>query len=374
MAPPSTTSPLSPIVIPAVQIPPHFTTRGDGLLHDSHARETIPALRFLLLSTPRLLENKGKPKSWWRAQCLLYGLDAPEKRTVQELRDTLELALLKGELQVPAAMAQLEQKERGKFRKLNAQVRDATGVGAPAPAPAAAPEKKSKVGKVTVKKKDLPKDPLKTVKNAGKVTKSKPGKKAAPLKNDAVTINLTVNMASAAAAAADSAAPAPARRRAAAKKAQPEVAAEKPPPKVRAKKAAGTAQPKPRAEKKPKAGASDPNYFELNTMQAEPEQAISQQPRRGRGGAPKAQSKAAPVKKEPGAPKTKQTARYPTRGGTGAKVVRMKKEKESPVWGEREDEDGDATMVDGIPEFDDDPRYSDQYNSDEYQWGHNVAY
>lgn len=302
---------------------------------------------------------------------------------MQELRDTLELALLKGELQVPAAMAQLEQKEKGKFRKLNAQVRDATGVGAPAPAPAAAaaataaaaPEKKSKVGKVTVKKKDLPKDPLKTVKNAGKVTKTKPGKKAAPLKNDAVTINLTVNMASAASDAdAPAPAPAPARRRAAAKKAQPEVAAEKPPSKVRAKKAAGTAQPKPRAEKKPKAGASDPNYFELNTIQAEPEQATSQQPRRGRGGAQKAQSKAAPVKKEPGAPKTKQTARYPTRGGTRANVVRVKKEKEPPVWGEREDEDGDATMVDGVLEFDDDPRYSDQYNSDEYQWGHNVAY
>lgn len=214
---------------------------------------------------------------------------------MQELRGSLELALLKGELQVPAALAQLEQKEKGKFRKLNAQVRDATGVGAAA---AAAPEKKSKVVKETVKK-ALPKDPLKAVKNARKVAKSKPVKKAAPLKNDAVTINLTVNMASATAAVA------PTRRKAAAKKAQPK----KVPPKVRAKKAASTAQPKPRAEKKPKAGASDPNYFGLTTMQ----------------------------------------------GGMC-------------------DEDGDATMADGALEYDDEPRYSDQYDSDEYQWGHNVAY
>lgn len=284
---------------------------------------------------------------------------------MQELRGSLELALLKGELQVPAALAQLEQKEKGKFRKLNAQVRDATGVGAAA---AAAPEKKSKVVKETVKK-ALPKDPLKAVKNARKVAKSKPVKKAAPLKNDAVTINLTVNMASATAAVA------PARRKAAAKKAQPKVAAEKPPPKVQAKKAASTAQPKPRAEKKPKAGASDPNYFGLTTMQTEPERAISQQPKRGRGGAPKAPSKAGPVKKEPGAPRTKQTARCSTRGGMGANAPRVKKEKESPVWGGKcEDEDGDATMADGALEYDDEPRYSDQYNSDEYQWGHNVAY
>lgn len=106
---------------------------------------------------------------------------------MQELRGSLELALLKGELWVSEAMAQLEHTEKGKFRKLNAQVRDAMG------ASAVAPEKKSKVEKTV--KKALPKNPLKAVKTPKKITKSKPAKKAAPSKN--VTINLTVNMASA---------------------------------------------------------------------------------------------------------------------------------------------------------------------------------
>lgn len=194
---------LSAIVIPALHIPPHFTTLGAGLLFDSHAREIAPTLRALLLSSPPLLENKAKPKSWWRAQCLLYGLDAPEKRTVQELRAALELMLLKGELEVPAAMAQLETREKGRFRKLNAQVRDATGVGAEKP------KEVVKKAPANPAKKPRPKDPLVAVRNAGKVAKSQP-----VTKNKSVTVNLTINMPSASAAPAKNPARAKAKPRA----------------------------------------------------------------------------------------------------------------------------------------------------------------
>lgn len=146
---------------------------------------------------------------------------------MQELRRALELALMGGELKVPAAIAQLEQKEKGKFRKLNAQVRDATGIIVAAAAAAATPEKKAKA---------LPKNPLKVVRNAGKVTKSQPTKQAVSTSN-AVTINLTINNA-----------PAPAQRKTAA------AAKKKPPPKPRAKKVVNPAQP---------CAAADQGYFGL---------------------------------------------------------------------------------------------------------------
>lgn len=231
---------------------------------------------------------------------------------MQELRAALELALLKGELEVPAAMAQLETKEKGKFRKLNAQVRDATGVGA---------EKKPKEPKETVQKaavnpakKPPPKDPLVAVKNAGKVAKSQP-----VTKNKSVTVNLTINMPSTAAAAA----PAPAKKPA------------------RAKAAAAGSAPKPRAEKKAKVAVSDPGYFASSTTQ-EPKPMPKQTARRGRGGAPKA---AAPVQQEPGVPRTKQTARCTARGGLAKSAPRVKKEVVTPAWvGKDEDDDGDVYM------------------------------
>ncbi|RPA94464.1 hypothetical protein L873DRAFT_1792907 [Choiromyces venosus 120613-1] len=123
---PSTASALNPIVIPAVQIPPHFTTLGSGLLHETHAREPLSTLTTLLLASPDIFSNKAKPKLWWRAQCLLYGLDAPNSLTVQSLREKLENALRRGELQIPEHLVELEHIENGKFRKLNAQVREAT--------------------------------------------------------------------------------------------------------------------------------------------------------------------------------------------------------------------------------------------------------
>lgn len=249
---------------------------------------------------------------------------------MQELRSALELALLKGELEVPAAMAQLETKERGRFRKLNAQVRDATGVSAEKKKP------KETVKKETVKKapanpakKPLPKDPLVAVKNAGKVAKSQPA-----TKNKSVTVNLTINMPSAAAAAA-AAAPAPAKKPA------------------RAKAAAAGSAPKPRAEKKAKVAVSDPGYFASSTTQEESKPMPKQTAKRGRGGASKA---AAPVQREPGAPRTKQTARCSARGGLAKSVPRVKKEAGTPAWvGKNEDDEGDVCMDDA---------YSNEYFRD----------
>lgn len=264
-----------------MQIAPHFTTLGEGLLHASHAREAPATLHALLLATtPPLLDNKAKPKSWWRAQCLLYGLDAPEKRTVQELRAALELALLKRELEVPAALALVESRERGKFRKLNAQVRDATAVVVKKQEKEKDPPKKKAPLKPA--KKPPPKDPLMVVRDAGKVAKSQPAKKK---KNEAVTVNLTINMPSAAVQ----------------KPARAKTAAAKPKPK-----------PKPHAEKKPKPAASDPAYFTSATAPEEP----------------KPQPK----------PRTKQTARCSARGGLGKSAPRARVA--TPDWaGKHEDED-----------------------------------
>lgn len=96
-----------------------------------------------------------------------------------ELRARLELALLKGELEVPGAMVELERRENGKFRKLNAQVREAMGMGRKAAA----------------------KDPLKVVKSAGKVVKSQSpnGTQVTAAGGVSTTVNLTINLQSTAA-------------------------------------------------------------------------------------------------------------------------------------------------------------------------------
>ena len=79
-----------------------------------------------MLTSPDIFPNKAKPKPWWRGQCLLYGLDAPQSLAIQLLREKLENALRRGELYVPDHLVELEHVENGKFRKLNAQVREAT--------------------------------------------------------------------------------------------------------------------------------------------------------------------------------------------------------------------------------------------------------
>ncbi|KAH0606554.1 uncharacterized protein H6S33_003388 [Morchella sextelata] len=79
---------------PPLRLPPHFTTLGAGLLHATHPREPPATLHTHLLGAPpSRLANRDRPKTWWRAQCLLYGLDAPEKATIARLRGTLQRAL-----------------------------------------------------------------------------------------------------------------------------------------------------------------------------------------------------------------------------------------------------------------------------------------
>ncbi|KAI5843797.1 hypothetical protein DFP73DRAFT_64433 [Morchella snyderi] len=171
--PPSIASALHPIVLPPVPVPPYFTTLGAGLLHATQPRELPSTLHTLLFSHPPLA-NKDRPKSWWRAQCLLYGLDAPEKRTIPELRAMLQNAILQGGLRVPDAMQELEKRENGRFRKLNAEMREATGVAPRGKAP--------------------PKDPLKGIRGQGAKVAKAAGRKPAARAGGDVTVNITVNM------------------------------------------------------------------------------------------------------------------------------------------------------------------------------------
>jgi len=72
---------------------PISTSPDTDLHHNGHLRES-PA--SILNPSAR-----SKPKSWWRAQCILYGIPIDEKATVAELHASLESAVNKlGELRV----------------------------------------------------------------------------------------------------------------------------------------------------------------------------------------------------------------------------------------------------------------------------------
>ncbi|KAF8475767.1 hypothetical protein BDZ91DRAFT_710279 [Kalaharituber pfeilii] len=138
---PSVNSPLHPIVIPEIAVPPHFTCLGSGLLQNGHSRESAASLAALLLpspAAPRGIANNSKPKTWWRAQCLHYGIDMPASANIERMRARLEEGLRSGKggrggewgLVVPAELLDLEYAKCGEFRKLNAQVREAvSGAG-----------------------------------------------------------------------------------------------------------------------------------------------------------------------------------------------------------------------------------------------------
>ncbi|KAH0606553.1 uncharacterized protein H6S33_003387 [Morchella sextelata] len=260
--PPSTASALHPIVLPPIPVPPYFTTLGAGLLHATHPRELPSTLHTLLFSHPPLA-NKDRSKTWWRAQCLLYGLDAPEKRTVVELRAKLQDAILMGGLRVPDAMQETERRENGRFRKLNAEMREATGVA-------------------VAKGRAPPKDPLRGIRGAdARITK--PGKKSAA-EDGGVTFNVTVNMHT---------------------PQVPKARARKTEPASRAKQTANWGGPAPKTARAKGPAASK-----------EPASRAKQTAKRG-GAAPKtARSKGPAAPKEP-ATRPKQTAGR-GRGGSGA--------------------------------------------------------
>lgn len=134
---------------------PHFTCLGSGLLQNGHLRESPTALGALLLpsaATPRGIPNSSKPKNWWRAQCLHYGIDMPVSATIERMRARLEEGLrVSGGLVVPGDLLDLEHKKCGEFRKLNAQVRDKVSGG------------ESATGKAKAKPKPKPKSEPKEV-------------------------------------------------------------------------------------------------------------------------------------------------------------------------------------------------------------------
>ncbi|KAG0637747.1 hypothetical protein HOY80DRAFT_1002394 [Tuber brumale] len=270
---PSTASALNPIIIPAVQIPPHFSTLGSGLLHETHARESVSTLTALLLTSPDIFPNKAKPKPWWRGQCLLYGLDAPQSLAIQSLREKLENALRRGDLQIPEHLVELEHIENGKFRKLNAQVREATGV-----------KKEGKGGGV---KKDK-EDPLKKVLGATKVAKKTPAGKTA--------------------------APAAAAKPRAKKKSGPEP---EPEPEVKAK-----AKPRAKAQAPPIATAAAGGNIQiyLTALAPAPAPRARQTAKRGTSSAPKSRApKAEPPSKPPAATAKRAGGGPGSRGGRGSR-------------------------------------------------------
>ncbi|KAF8610783.1 hypothetical protein BDV93DRAFT_517880 [Ceratobasidium sp. AG-I] len=150
-------APLHPIIIGAI-LTGQFECLGDGLLHDGVEREQPNTLKDLLVPTKTSkrtpMEDRERPKKWWRAQCIHYALPAPASAPISTYRVHLENAIRqRGGLKRPQDLADLEFEQNTKFRRLNAEVRSATQGNdqakapkkskatkpAPAPAPAAEP-------------------------------------------------------------------------------------------------------------------------------------------------------------------------------------------------------------------------------------------
>ncbi|KAG6558002.1 hypothetical protein Mapa_000181 [Marchantia paleacea] len=114
---------LYPVVIPPISHPP-FDCQGKGLLYKSHSRESVDTLRSWITSK-RVRTPLQRPKVWWQAQLLLYGLD-PGKSSAKlaEVTQKLKDALTNG-LQAPSKeIIDLENELNAKFRHLNADARD----------------------------------------------------------------------------------------------------------------------------------------------------------------------------------------------------------------------------------------------------------
>ncbi|RPA93912.1 hypothetical protein L873DRAFT_1846939 [Choiromyces venosus 120613-1] len=127
---PSTNSALNPIGSNPPHAPPISTNFGADLHCDGYLRESPASLMSWILSS----SARSKPKSWWRAQCVLYGISIDEKTSVAEMRSSLERAVNKqGRLsvveEIPEEMAESERKTNERVRKTNVGVRDAASVG-----------------------------------------------------------------------------------------------------------------------------------------------------------------------------------------------------------------------------------------------------
>ncbi|KAF7323276.1 hypothetical protein HMN09_00108400 [Mycena chlorophos] len=125
---------LEPIVIPPL-VAGKFTCSGAGLRYEEQERVAPDILRTLLLPSGARngIADRERPKAWWGAQSLFYGLKHTKTMTITQLRAQLEDALRankeKGSLRVPQDILDLEHRSNQEFRELNAQVRDKTGLG-----------------------------------------------------------------------------------------------------------------------------------------------------------------------------------------------------------------------------------------------------
>ncbi|KAL3690161.1 hypothetical protein R1sor_016470 [Riccia sorocarpa] len=115
---------LDPVVIPSISHRP-FRCEGKGLTYKNHSRESIDNLKTWLQPNKRLKTVFKRAKDWWRAQLLLYGLDAGKSTAkVEELTTMLTTAVKEG-LQGPSQkIIDLENELNTKFRVQNAEARD----------------------------------------------------------------------------------------------------------------------------------------------------------------------------------------------------------------------------------------------------------
>ncbi|CAE6498258.1 unnamed protein product [Rhizoctonia solani] len=123
-------APLQPIVIQAIVSGP-FECLGEGLLHDGVGRDEPSVLKDLVAPTKTSkrtpIEDRERPKKWWKAQCLHYGLQVPSTAPISTYRVHLENAIRqRGGLKRPQDLTSLEIEQNTKFRRLNAEVREAT--------------------------------------------------------------------------------------------------------------------------------------------------------------------------------------------------------------------------------------------------------
>ncbi|QRV86577.1 hypothetical protein RhiJN_14595 [Ceratobasidium sp. AG-Ba] len=131
-------APLHPIVIGAFSIG-HFECLGDGLLHEGIGCEQPSTLKDLLCPTKTSkktpIEDRDRPKKWWKAQCVHYGITVPSQAPISTYRVHLENAIRqRGGIKRPQEIADLEAEQTAKFRRLNAELRDATKKDEPKPA------------------------------------------------------------------------------------------------------------------------------------------------------------------------------------------------------------------------------------------------
>ncbi|KAG8763523.1 hypothetical protein FRC11_002036 [Ceratobasidium sp. 423] len=120
-------APLQPIVVPPVVAGP-FECFGDGLLYGGIKCEHPKLLKDLLIPTKSSksssIKDKDRPRMWWRAQCLHYGLPSPPYSTINAYRACLERALRRsGGLKRPQQLIDLETEQNAAFKRLNPEAR-----------------------------------------------------------------------------------------------------------------------------------------------------------------------------------------------------------------------------------------------------------